>query len=1268
MSRKPIFAVLAVAAFSLNVAFGIGFTKEYIEASTGTVVPGEWNRRFDDAKALADSQHIPMVVFFGGLSCSVCETLQKACITDEFTSWQARKKLIMVFTTDNILGKAMQFAKPTDSDYLAIDGNKGYPYIAVYWNRDGTEPEKHSANYIAFRGRAGSMPVKEGTLAQQLMGSIELVAGAYPYAGGDFLLPDSATTRLEVEEGYAAGRKVVVPLTREPNGIAYTNSLVCGDSTVAVAWTAGATEAYAEVSLPDGVAEGGTVPLTLLGSDGTVRGTSAIGIVKPEGNSVRNPAWIGEDFDYGEWTLDYAAAKAKGGYVLAMFSGVLWCPYCYGMENSLLASDEFKAWAKDSKVSLVLFNQSKASSPATAAGSGLASLLTYDVGTTSLPGFATASGASYLTRKGIGAAAAKQVIDQTTKLTAEWLAPGSTAARLGNPTVLLVKDDKVVARFNSFRDSDKVYAPAENVCRLNELLKLVDGVGEANKYVQTTSLSLTPGGASVSAELQVNQTVQSFKLVSVPSRRVTFSASGAPADNPAILTVVRYANGKSTALARGTNSVSYAFNGDTDCFLQVSSFATAREYGADTELSISVSSTLVIEPAEKTASLSVDGKSVALSVEKGLTYRLKGFGAPDASFLKDLGEAEDGGRFFTALKSGTIPVTPASGTLEWQLWKPGRVAFDAENITVFEFQKSGVVSVSRSGGSSGKVSVKVQVAGGDAEKGVRYSWDDSATLTWADGESGARTIDFAMLDTGRTEPDQEFVLKLAAADGSAASAVADGTLTVLLRDVDTPVLAERAYDISMFATLDAASAFDPQVAYNVSAAKVSFQKVSGKLPSGVKLVFENGSVRLSGAAKKPGTYEYTFRMKQGSSVGPETTFKFTVNDASDVAAGGNALLGKAVKATLPLYVAEDGSKVVKGVLELSLSAKNKITAKYIRMGTSKISFKGVWSTLTNGMATAALAAKGMALALELDADGRISAEVDDPEYDASLTSGSLGLGVGSYAAAFAGSYTAVLPELKSSDPAGWSYVQIKSVASNGKAKWAGVLGNGQSLSGTAIVTLDPDGYAVLPLFRYRTKDYLAAAVYLKPNGPQLEYPRAVKNCEGTVARWAHTAAPESVHDCQVRGSWYRSGMGLGDYFLAQFGDVPATLYAAVADGWTSGSYGALTSSPTAEVTVANNGLSLTEKNSDVKLKFTASTGLISGSMKVFFGSKKVTAKFKGVVLPGWHDCGCEMPNPDDPFMIDKSLPFAAGAAWFQDSVNGVKVKRGFTVAIDGLDE
>ena len=1265
--KRTAFAVMAIfAAFSLNVAFGLGFTKEYIEASVGTVVPGEWNRRFDDCKAMADSQHIPMVVFFGGLSCGVCETLQKACVTEEFTEWQARKKLIMVFTTDNVYGKAMQFAKPNDPDYVAIDGNKGYPYIAVYWNRDGVAPEKNTTNYIAFRGKGGSMPITVGSLAQQLMKSIELVAGSYPYAGGDFLLPDAATTRLEVEEGYAAGRKVIVPLERESGGTSYTNTLVCGDSSVNVVWADGATRAYAEVPLPGGVAAGESISLTLKGDDGTVRATSVVGIVAKSGNSVRNAAWIGEPFDYGEWTMDYDAAKAKDGYVLAMFSGVLWCPYCYGMENSLLSSEEFKTWAHDNKVSLVLFDQSKASTPATAAGSGLARLLAYDVGTTSLPGMSTASGASYLTRKGISRDDAQSVIDRTTKFTAEWMVPGSTAARLGNPTILLLKDDKVAARFSAFRDSNKVYDPVENVNRLNDLLKLVDGSGEPNKYVQTTSLTLTPGEAAVTADLQVNQSVQSYKLVSPPAGRVDFTATAA-ADNPAILTVVRYDSGKSTTLARGTNSVSCVFNGDGDFFLQVSAFASVKEYGADTGVSVTVDSAVVIEPQDKTSILVAGGKSVALAVEKGKRYRFNGFDSLDASMLKDEGEAADGGHFFLAQKSGVLPVSSSLGTFEYQLWNPGRVAFTSDNLTVFEFQKTGVIAVTRADGASGAVSVKVRAPGEDAKNGVRYSLDEETTLTWADGESGSREVLITLLDTGETEPDMEVVLELAEATGSAASAVSDGTMTVLLRDVDTPVLAERTYDISMFATFDASQAFEPQAVYNASAKKMTFSKVSGSLPKGVKLVFENGAVRLSGAAKSSGTYEYTFRMKQGTAVGPEVTFRFSVAAASDPTAGGNALLDKAAKASLPLYLDEGGVKVVKGVLEVSLSAKNKITAKYLKMASSKVSFKGVWASMKDGEAVAELSAKDMTLALAVDAAGRMSAEVTDPAYESALSSGALKVGVGSFASAFAGSYLATMQEVSSDDPAGWGYVQIKSVSATGKAKWAGVLGNGQALSGTAIITLDEDGYAVLPIFKYKSKDYLAASVYLKPNGPQLEYPRAVKSCEGTVARWSHSVKPVSVHDCEIRGVWYRAGMGIGDYYLAQLGELEAAIYA-VADGWESGRYGKLTASPSAKVLVSNGGVALETKSSDVKLKFTASTGIISGTMKVLFGEKKVAAKFKGVVLPGWHDCGCEMPNPDDPFMIDRTLPFAVGAAWFQDSVGGVAAKRGFSVAIDGFDD
>ena len=52
------------------------------------------------------------------------------------------------------------------------------------------------------------------------------------------------------------------------------------------------------------------------------------------------------------------------------------------------------------------------------------------------------------------------------------------------------------------------------------------------------------------------------------------------------------------------------------------------------------------------------------------------------------------------------------------------------------------------------------------------------------------------------------------------------------------------------------------------------------------------------------------------------------------------------------------------------------------------------------------------------------------------------------------------------------------------------------------------------------------------------------------------------------------------------------------------------------------------------------------------------------MIPGWHDCDCEIPDPDDPFTIDASQPFALGAGWFSDKKGRTAVNRGFKVKID----
>ena len=1291
--RHWLFAV-AVVSTALH-GYGLGVSEDIIDSSTGPIVLGEWNKNFSSGLSMADSKNIPMVVFYGGVSCGVCETLQRACLTDEFTSWQAKKKVIMIFTTDTTRGNARKFSIPEDGSEV------GFPYIAAYWNRFGTAPAKHTEYYMCFRGKDGIMPAKGGTLASQLIRSLEMVFGAYPYDGGDFLL--SATNdvaRLEVEAGYPAGTRVNVPLTRSATA-AYVNRLVCGSETNVVSWANGETGVReVSVTIPDGCAAGTVIPLALLRDDGDLAATSSVAVVAPQANSLRNPAWLGEGFAAGEWTMDIDAAlrRAKDGEfknVLVFFTGAMWCPHCQGLEAGVLRTDSFLGWCRDNDIALVELDNPRRSSSAVAedyeireASGAPPTLLRYASGNNSYAG-RQESGASYLSRKGIAIGSATTpgtaefVLQRNRRLGYAWgegtyCAPG--AGRNSYPTfVLLNADGSVAGRFNRHEVDGYACDFDENMSRFVDLLKLSGGAGESANYATTTTRTLTVGGESASAELQVNDSVEYFRLSGLSAASCSFAATGGNAVNPLVVSVVRLVDGVETVVAAGTNSVTCAFSGSGEYLLKLAAFSGAREqsYGGNTTFTSVVSTSLVLTPTESASTFVPAGRTAKLSVRKGVKYRLQGCAKPDASAMRDVGAAALGGRYYVAEDTREIALEPLDAKIVYQIWNPGLAAFDETSLTAFTFKGSAGFSVTRSGGSSGPLAVKVSVIGGNAENGKRYVWDDETVFSWADGESGTRQATISLRDDPAEMSNQTFVLGLSAAGGTEAEAVDAGALTVTLCSTDKPVLPQAEYTVPLFTTLDAAAALEAQTVFNAKGGeKVKVKCVDGKLPSGVKLVCADGAVMLSGSAKKPGTYECTFvlQQKQGAEtvVGPETKLTLVVAAASDVSAGGNALLGKKIKATLPLFAEEAGGvRALKGTLDISLSAKNKIAAKYCGLSGKKISIKGGWATMADGLVESGVLSgrTGQTLRIVLDAAGRIAAELDDPAAGLKLSSGEpLKVGVGSYASAFVGTYTASLIEMSADDPAGDGYIVLKSLSANGKAKWSGALANGQSVSGSAFVTIDGDGNAVLPLLKRASKDYLAAAVRIRPNGKSLYFPRAMKTCANTVARWAHVANPATAHDCEIRGSYYDRDGVLDECCYTQFFKTNLLLSAKL-DGFASATRGAVKTAASGEVRVHPSSLELLEKSSDLKMSFNKRTGVFKGTMKISFERGYVKGKFTGVVLPGWHDCGCEgPPDPADPFGIDVSQPFARGAVWFSDTLNGAAATRGAVVTIDEYEE
>ena len=112
----------------------------------------------------------------------------------------------------------------------------------------------------------------------------------------------------------------------------------------------------------------------------------------------------------------------------------------------------------------------------------------------------------------------------------------------------------------------------------------------------------------------------------------------------------------------------------------------------------------------------------------------------------------------------------------------GALQFDSATYSVNENGGSIVLSVSRSGGITGAVSVDYATADASATAGSDYTLT-SGTLNWADGDGTAKTITVPILDDSVVEGDETFGVTLSNAVGIALGAQTSSTVTIIENDV-----------------------------------------------------------------------------------------------------------------------------------------------------------------------------------------------------------------------------------------------------------------------------------------------------------------------------------------------------------------------------------------------------------------------------------------------------------------------------------------------------
>lgn len=665
-------ALAAAAASSAATATYNGVTYE-----TSGFTPGKWTSDFDAAKAYADKNNTPLLVFWGSQGCGWCKRMiQRGLTQSPFTTWMASHAIAYVFVDV----PDSQTSRETTVKKFAKNSTGQWPYMRIYWKKaDG------STVNVGFTGRKGYITQGgTGSEAQQLVNSLNYYVGSWKpsgttpvtptptpvvsaYAGGDFQVPGTAAARLEMVKNETAS--LVVPLVRtNTTNVAATNVLVYGSAQTTVAWAA--NETRKEIKIDVSALNTSNLALTLKTS-GTNRATTTVYSVSKPANSTKNPAWIGEDFGYGEWTMDLDAAKAagsRGNGTLVFFTGALWCPWCLGLENYVFDTAEFRSWAKENKIALALLDNLKRSANdntasnivSTVANGAGPSLLSYATGANG------ASGAAYMSRHGISTADANARLAANHTLGyfgGAYCAPD--ALRTGYPTLILLdRSGAIRGRFSaqfdstSAKDANGAYPAnkAENLARLEEFAKLVDAdiVAENDKYVSKTTLKHKLGD-SASLRLGVSEKSAVYKLEGFTGEKATFTVTGDTAGKGVTLELLRqetatvtkknasgatastatFVRGASVASTTGS-SLLYVFPSSGTYFLKVSSYADSgsAKYGSSgVETTVSFKSESTPEPTENnftskafTATLSVysqDGATLAGTLAVTSTKRGK---------------------------------------------------------------------------------------------------------------------------------------------------------------------------------------------------------------------------------------------------------------------------------------------------------------------------------------------------------------------------------------------------------------------------------------------------------------------------------------------------------------------------------------------------------------------------------------------------------------------------------------------------------------------
>lgn len=676
--------------------------------------------------------------------------------------------------------------------------------------------------------------------------------------------------------------------------------------------------------------------------------------------------------------------------------------------------------------------------------------------------------------------------------------------------------------------------------------------------------------------------------------------------------------------------------------------------------------------------------------------------------------------------------------------KPGKIAYTAANPyfaksqTVYARASSEVeVTVSRVENDENPIYTTIKrsvpTTTVKAADPLTDEWFEPATqlLGWDNHDSRDR----ALVVTNLPPAGKSVKLSFSPATSGLKTVSSQKTVTIVSVADDAPAFAnEREYF-----TLYRYVACSNEVAVTgLTEGALAFTKLSGSIPKGVSVKYNPVTrgmlvtgVPTADTGKKSGglkTYVAYYQVtekrptekkgKTNNVAGLVVRLELTVVDPV-VAGTGDPVSGTALNAacattrklnSIPFIETtefEQGKRLLAGVMNnLTLPVKGNASAKFVcEDGTFSFSAKN-WSeinpedgTLSVRLACTTKGYKDYYADVAVSSNGTVEVSVSSgSEEYAQTVPGEVQWSVKNPATDYAGYYTVSLCEPKTVGdekfdgyaPTGSGYltfsmsavkkVTASSAVATGTMKWAGVLPNGKTVSGSSAL-LDRGESAWLPYFSgslgkagevfFGMADIVrGAAANIKAEEPCY---KAVTVAEETdpddeehtwviPTFWRHT----QVKDCldldysvmfDVRGSYYDRSLDVLplDCCCEAF-HGSTNMFICLTMPGASETYGALGPVAPVELTVGRTSIAVKKGAANpqsLKLSFNKETGIVSGSFKLPVEKGKAqSASYKGVVVIGWGNGGSCSECGEGKF-----LPFVNGGWWFVDKAGYLAVSR-----------